>query len=73
MVTGSTSLITVPGVLQIHIDSRTAVTTNMFASTFMSIGDTLLFLKGRDVNRKLLPTLISLMLLGSLIGAFLLL
>jgi uncharacterized protein len=39
----------------------------------MSIGGTLPFLKGQDVNRKRLPMLISLTLLGSLIGAFLLL
>ena len=45
----------------------------MFALTFMSIGGTLPFLKGQDDNRKRLPTLISLTLFGSLIGAFLLL
>jgi uncharacterized membrane protein YfcA len=73
VVTGSTSLVTVPAMFQFHIDPRTAVATNMFALTFMSIGGTLPFLKGQDVNRKRLPTLISLTLLGSLIGAFLLL
>jgi uncharacterized protein len=73
VVTGSTSLVTVPAMFQFHIDPRTAVATNMFALTFMSIGGTLPFLKGQDVNRKRLPSLISLTLLGSLIGAFLLL
>jgi uncharacterized membrane protein YfcA len=73
VVTGSTSLVTVPAMFQFHIDPRMAVATNMFALTFMSIGGTLPFLKGQDVNRKRLPTLISLTLLGSLIGAFLLL
>jgi uncharacterized protein len=73
VVTGSTSLVTVPAMFQFHIDPRTAVATNMFALTFMSIGGTLPFLKGRSVNRKRLPALISLTLLGSLIGAFLLL
>jgi uncharacterized protein len=73
VVTGSTSLVTVPAMFQFHIDPRTAVATNMFALTFMSIGGTLPFLKGQDVNRKRLPTVISLTLLGSLIGAFLLL
>jgi uncharacterized membrane protein YfcA len=73
VVTGSTSLVTVPAMFQFHIDPRTALATNMFALTFMSIGGTLPFLKGQDVNRKRLPALISLTLLGSLIGAFLLL
>jgi uncharacterized membrane protein YfcA len=73
VVTGSTSLITVPAMFQFHIDPRTAVATNMFALTFMSICGTLPFLKGQVVNRKRLTTLISLTLLGSLIGAFLLL
>ncbi len=45
----------------------------MFALTFMSIGGTLPFLKGRPDKRKRLPTLISLTLFGSVIGAFLLL
>jgi uncharacterized membrane protein YfcA len=71
-VTGSTSLVTVPAMFQFHIDPRTAVATNMFALMFMSIGG-LPFLKGQDVNRKRLPRLISLTLLGSLIGASLLL
>ena len=54
-----------------HIDPRTAVATNMFALTFMSIGGTLPFLKGQDINRKRLPRLISVTLLGSLVGALL--
>jgi hypothetical protein len=45
----------------------------MFALTFMSVGGTLPFLDRRDVIRKRLPILISLTLLGSLVGAFLLL
>jgi uncharacterized membrane protein YfcA len=62
VVTGSTSLVTVPAMFQFHIDPRTAIATNMFALTLMSIGGTLPFLKERDVNRKRLPTLISLTL-----------
>jgi uncharacterized membrane protein YfcA len=73
VVTGSTSLVTVPAMFQFHIDPRTAVATNMFALTFMSIGGALPFLKGQNVDRKRLPTLISFTLVGSLIGAFLLL
>ena len=73
VVTGSTSLITVPAMLQFHIEPRTALATNMFALTFMSIGGTLPFLRSPDVDRKRLPLLVCLTLLGSVIGAFLLL
>src|SRR5580704_3590475 len=73
VVTGSTSLITVPAMLQFHIEPRMALATNMFALAFMSVGGTLPFLRSPDINRKRLPLLVSLTLLGSLIGAFLLL
>jgi uncharacterized protein len=73
VVTGSTSLITVPAMLQFHIGPRTALATNMFALTFMSVGGTLPFLRSPDLDRKRLPLLVSLTLLGSVIGAFLLL
>ena len=73
VVTGSTSLITVPVMFQFDMDPRTAVATNMFALTFMSVGGSLPFLRARDVHFKRLPTLITLTFLGSLIGALLLL
>jgi len=73
VVTGSTSVITVPVMFQFGIDPRVAVATNMFALTFMSMGGTLPFLRGKTVNRKRLPLLIGLTLLGSAIGALLLL
>jgi len=73
VVTGSTSLITVPAMLQFHIEPRTALATNMFALTFMSVGGTLPFLRSPDMNRERLPMLASLTLIGSVIGAFLLL
>lgn len=73
VVTGGTSLITVPAMFQFHIDLRIAIATNMFALTFMSIGGTLPFLKRQDVNRKRVPALIALTLFGSLAGAFMLL
>jgi hypothetical protein len=73
VVTGSTSLITVPVMFQFGIDPRTAVATNMFALTFMSAGGSLPFLRGRSVPRKRLPALIALTLAGSLMGALLLL
>jgi uncharacterized membrane protein YfcA len=73
VVTGSTSLITVPAMLQFHMEPRTALATNMFALTLMSVGGTLPFLRGPDLNRKRLPLLVSFTLVGSAIGAFLLL
>src|ERR1700722_16859039 len=73
VVTGSTSLITVPAMFQFGIDPRVAVATNMFALTFMSIGGSLPFLRGNDLNRARLPVLIALTLAGSLLGALLLL
>jgi uncharacterized protein len=73
VVTGSTSLITVPAMLQFHIEPRTALATNMFALTFMSAGGTFPFLRGQGLNRKRLPLLIAVTLAGSVIGALLLL
>ena len=73
VVTGSTSLITVPVMFQFGINPRVAVATNMFALTFMSIGGSLPFLRGKEMDRVRLPTLIALTLAGSLVGALLLL
>jgi len=73
VVTGSTSLITVPAMLQFHIEPRVALATNMFALTFLSVGGTLPFWRNPNVNRKRFPLLILLTLVGSVIGAFLLL
>ena len=73
VVTGGTSLITVPAMFQFDIDPRTALATNMFALTFMSAGGTLPFLGRHEIDRKRLPVLIALTVLGSLVGALLLL
>jgi len=73
VVTGSTSLITVPAMLQFHIEPRMALATNMLALTFMSVGGTLPFLGSPNVDRRRLPLLTALTLLGSVLGAFLLL
>jgi uncharacterized membrane protein YfcA len=73
VVTGSTSLITVPAMFQFGIDPRIAVATNMFALTFMSVGGSLPFLFPPAVDRKRLPLLIILTLCGSASGALLLL
>jgi uncharacterized protein len=72
VVTGSTSIITVPVMFQVGIDPRVAVATNMFALTLMSVGGTLPFLVPPVVSRRRLPMLIFLTLLGSGAGAFLL-
>jgi uncharacterized protein len=73
VVTGSTSLITVPTMLQFGIEPRSAVATNMLALTLMSIGGSLSF-HGRDViDRRRSPVLIVLTVAGSIFGAVLLL
>jgi uncharacterized membrane protein YfcA len=73
VVTGSSSLMAVPPMLQFHIERRVALATNMFALTFMSAGGTLPFLRKPEVNHDRLPLLVALTLFGSIIGAFLLL
>lgn len=62
----------VPAMLQFHIEPRTALATNMFALTFMSVGGAFPFLRGQDVDRGRLRLLTALTLAGSVIGAFLL-
>ncbi|MGA2736223.1 MAG: sulfite exporter TauE/SafE family protein [Bryobacteraceae bacterium] len=73
VVTGSTSLITVPAMFAVGVAPRTAVATNMFALTFLSAGGSLPFLRSRGFSRKRLPWLIVLTLAGSICGAYLLL
>jgi uncharacterized membrane protein YfcA len=73
VVTGSTSVITVRVMFQCGIESRVALATNMFALTFMSLGGTVPFLRANVVERSRLPLLIALTLLGSAVGALLLL
>ena len=69
VVTGSTSLITVPVMFQLGIDTRVAVATNMFALTFMSVGGALPFLRTKTIDRRRLAPLVGLTLVGSVIGA----
>ncbi|MHC5772772.1 sulfite exporter TauE/SafE family protein [Nostoc sp.] len=73
VITGSTSLITVPVMLQLSIEPRTALATNMLALTFMSIGGTLPFVGKKVIDISRLPIIIFLTLLGSIIGALLVL
>jgi len=72
VVTGSTSLITVPVMLQFGIEPRSAVATNMFALIFMSLGGSFSFLGKNVIERNRLPNLIGLTLAGSATGAMLL-
>jgi uncharacterized protein len=73
VVTGSTSLITVPVMIALGIEAHVAVATNMLALTFMSVGGSLPFI-GRGVlsRSRLLPAAV-LTIIGSGLGALLLL
>lgn len=71
VVTGSNSLITVPMMMQLDIDPKVAVATNMFGLTFMSVGASIPFMKSGAVDRQRMPPLIILTLVGSALGAVL--
>lgn len=73
VVTGSTSLITVPVLIAFGIEPHVAVATNMLALVFMSAGGSLPFAQKGVIERRVLPLGIILTLLGSAVGAFLLL
>ena len=73
VVTGGTSLITVPVMLSFGIEPHVAVATNMVALIFLSLGGTLPFLKGKQPLRGRLLLLVVLTVVGSLCGAWLLL
>lgn len=73
VVTGSTSLITVPTLFTFGVDPRVAVATNMFALTLMSVGGALPFLGKNIIDRRRLPLLVGLTLAGSIVGALLVL
>ena len=73
VVTGSTSLITVPVMIALGIEAHIAIATNMMALTFMSVGGSLPFMgKGVLSRSRLLPSVV-LTIIGSGLGAFLLL
>ncbi|SFS13758.1 hypothetical protein SAMN05421771_2387 [Granulicella pectinivorans] len=73
VVTGSTSLITVPAMLYFGVAPRTALATNMFALTFLSLGASLPSRGNALIDRRRLPILALLTSLGSIVGAVLLL
>ncbi|MBW4459157.1 MAG: sulfite exporter TauE/SafE family protein [Nodosilinea sp. WJT8-NPBG4] len=72
MVTGSTSLITVPALLQAGVEPQVAIATNMAALTLMSVGATLPFVGQSKLDSRRAPGLIGLTLVGSAVGAMLL-
>jgi len=73
VVTGSTSLITVPVMMAFGVEPHVAVATNMMALIFMSVGGSLPFARKGVLERRLLPLAITLTVVGSGVGALLLL
>jgi uncharacterized membrane protein YfcA len=74
VVAGSTSLITIPAMISLGIEPHVAIATNMSALTFMSVGGSLPFVgKGILARGRRLQTCIVLTLIGSALGALLLL
>ena len=71
VVTGSTSLITVPVMFQVGIEPRTALATNMLALTLMSVGGAIPFVRKKTIDRRRLPLLVLLTVIGSVAGALL--
>ena len=73
VISGSTSLITVPVMLAFGIEPHIAIATNMLGLTLMSVGGTLPFIGRRAIDTRRLPLLIVLTLVGSALGALLVL
>jgi uncharacterized membrane protein YfcA len=73
VVTGSTSLITVPVMIALGIEAHVAVATNMLALTLMSAGGSLPFIGRGVLSRSRLPASVALTIIGSGLGALLLL
>jgi uncharacterized membrane protein YfcA len=72
VVTGSTSLLTVPVMISLGMEPHVAIATNMLALTFMSAGGSLPFLRTGAISRSRLPLSVLLTLVGSGLGATLL-
>jgi uncharacterized protein len=72
VVTGSTSLVTVPVMIQLGVEPHIAVATNMFALIFLSAGGLTPFLKSGMALRRELPLMTALTIGGSVAGALLL-
>jgi uncharacterized protein len=72
VVTGSTSLITVPVMIALGIEAHVAVATNMLALTYMSVGASVPFVRGGVVSPNRMPALVAITIVGSSLGAWLL-
>src|SRR5579884_2796408 len=73
VITGSTSLITVPLLIAFGMEPHRAVSTNMLALTFMSTGGSLPFMHANVIKRHRVPSLAVITVVGSALGALLLL
>jgi len=74
VVTGSTSLITIPAMISFGIEPHVAIATNMLALTLMSVGGLVPFVgKGILITGRRLRICIALTLVGSALGALLVL
>jgi uncharacterized membrane protein YfcA len=74
VVTGSTSLITIPAMISLGIEAHLAIATNMLALTLMSVGGSVPFVgKGILITGSRLYICIVLTLIGSALGALLVL
>lgn len=71
VVTGATSLVTVPVMLSFGIDARTALATNMLALTFLSAGAASTFWQSREIHPADLRWPLVLTVVGSVAGALL--
>ncbi|HVC99324.1 MAG TPA: sulfite exporter TauE/SafE family protein [Pirellulales bacterium] len=69
VVTGATSLITVPTLLLFGCEPRVAIATNMLALAFLSAGATIPFLRDGSIDRGRSPVLIALTVPSSALGA----
>jgi uncharacterized membrane protein YfcA len=73
VVTGATSLITVPVMIALGIEAHVAIATNMLALTFLSAGGSLPFFGKGIIDRSRLPWVLVLTVGGSAMGAALML
>ncbi|MGH9511293.1 MAG: sulfite exporter TauE/SafE family protein [Terriglobales bacterium] len=73
VVTGSTSLITIPVLVALGVETHVAVATNMLALTFLSAGGSIPFMGKGIINRRMLPLALVLTVVGSTLGALLML
>src|ERR1700679_2826607 len=65
VVTGSTSLITVPVMIALGIEAHVAVATNMLALIFICVGGSLPFVDKGALTRSRLPASVALTIIGS--------